>query len=143
MKPRLFAVIILLMLFICFPFGVNAADLTPANLAGTWLVGVTAQDCKDSDTEYMVFRKNGTFETGRGGKAEITGFWQINGDAVDLVLVTSPAFFQDVIKEARVFQGQYYYFDARMVIFDLTDKSFKAVGLLEAEYNKTIAVRCQ
>ena len=49
-------------------------------LAGTWLVGNTAQDCKDPDTEYMEFRKNGTFETGSGGKAEITGFWQISGD---------------------------------------------------------------
>ena len=142
MKSKLFTVIILLVA-ICFPFVVNAADLTPAYLAGTWLFGDTAQDCKDPDTEYMVFRKNGTFETGRGGKAEITGFWQINGDAVDLELLTSPAFFKDVIKEAQVFQGQYFYFDARMVIFDLADKSFKAVGLLEDKFNKTIAARCQ
>jgi hypothetical protein len=142
MKSKLFTVIMLLVA-ICFPFVVNAADLTPAFLAGTWLLGDTAQDCKDPDTEYMVFRKNGTFETGRGGKAEITGFWQISGDAVDLELVTSPGFFQDVMKEAQVFQGQYYYFHGRMITFDLTDKSFKAVGLLGDEYAKTIAVRCQ
>jgi hypothetical protein len=47
------------------------------------------------------------------------------------------------MKEAQVFQGQYYYFHGRMITFDLTDKSFKAVGLLGDEYAKTIAVRCQ
>ena len=56
MKSRLLAAIILLMSFICFPFGVNAADLTPAYLEGTWLIGDTEQDCNDPDTEYMVFR---------------------------------------------------------------------------------------
>jgi hypothetical protein len=104
MKFRLFTVIMLLVA-ICFPFVVNAADLTPAYLAGTWLLGDTAQDCKDPDTE--------------------------------------PGFFKDVMKEAQVFQGQYYYFHGRMITFDLTDKSFKAVGLLGDEYAKTIAVRCQ
>ena len=143
MNTRLFAVTFLLILSICFPYGVNATDLTPAYLEGTWLIGDTEQVCSDPDTEYAVFRKNGTFETGRGGKAEITGFWQISGDAVDLDMVTSPGFFQDVVKDAQVFQGQYYYFHGRMIIFDLTDKSFKAVGLLGDEYAKTIAVRCQ
>jgi hypothetical protein len=142
MNTRLFAVTFLLILSICFPYGADAADLTPAYLEGTWLIGDTEQDCSDPDTEYAVFRKNGTFETGRGGKAEITGFWQISGDAVDLDMVTSPGFFQDVVKDAQVFQGQYYYFHGRMITFDLTDKSFKAVGLLGDEYAKTIAVRC-
>ncbi len=143
MKFRLFAVIFLLMVFNCFPFGANAAELTPAYLEGTWLVGDTEKDCNDPDTEYMLFRKNGTFETGRGGKAEVTGFWQISADAVELDMVTSPGFFQDVIKEAQIFQGQYYYFHARMITSDLTDKSFKAIGLLGEEHNKTIAVRCK
>jgi hypothetical protein len=47
----------------------------PDPSARTWLVGNTAQDCKNPDTEYMEFRKNGTFETGRGGKAENIKPW--------------------------------------------------------------------
>jgi hypothetical protein len=143
MKSILFATAFLLILTLSFPFGIYAADLTPAYLEGSWLVGDTEPDCNDSDAEYLVIRKNGTFETGRGGRAEITGFWKIVGDAVELEMVTSPGYFQDIIKEASTLQDQYFYVKARMIIFDLTDKSFMAIGLLGEDYHKTIALRCK
>jgi hypothetical protein len=143
MKSKLFAVIILLILTCSFPFGGYAADLTPAYLEGMWLLGDTVKDCNDPDAEYLVVRKNGTFETGRGGRAEITGFWKIIGDAVVLDMVTSPGFFKDIIEEASALQDQYFYLEARMIIFDQKDKSFKAIGLLGEEYRKTKALRCK
>jgi hypothetical protein len=143
MRSKLFAVTFLLILTFSFPFGGYAADLTPAYLEGNWLLGDNEQNCNDPDAEYLVIRKNGTFETGRGGRAEITGFWQIIGDAVELDMVTSPGYFKDIIQEAGALQDQYFYVKARMIIFDLTDKSFKAIGLLGEEYRKTNAMRCK
>jgi hypothetical protein len=143
MKSKFFVVISLLILTFSLPFWGYAADLTPAYLEGNWLLGDTEQDCNNPDAEYLVVRKNGTFETGRGGRAEITGFWKIVGDAVELEMVTSPGFFQDIMKEASALQGQYFYLKALMITYDLTDKSFKAIGLLGEEYRKTVALRCE
>lgn len=143
MKAKLFAVVFLLLLTFSFPFGGYAADLTPAYLEGNWLLGDTGQDCNDPDAEYLVVRKNGTFETSRGGRAEITGFWKIVGDAVELEMVTSPGFFQDIIKEASTLQDQYFYVKALMITYDLTEKGFKAIGLLGGEFRKTVASRCE
>jgi hypothetical protein len=143
MKPILSAITFLLILTFTFPFGIYAADLTPAYLEGNWLLGDTAQNCNDPDAEYLLIRKNGTFETGRGGRAEMTGFWRIVGEAVELNLVTTPAFFQDIVKEASTLEDQFFYLKALVIPYDITDKGFKAIGLLGEQYRKTVAVRCK
>ena len=64
--------------FLCVPFGVAAADLTPKSLTGTWALN-GKDHCSLADKEYFLFHENGTFEHGRKGKSEAVGFWTIGG----------------------------------------------------------------
>ena len=118
----------------------SAGDLTPEYLIGRWVID--DQDCSSPDSEYIEFNKNGTFEGTRTGKAEIVGFWRLKEGILDLHMVTSPAFFDDLHKDLAGFEGIYNYFQGRMVIFNTQDKSFEAFGVIGNEMKRTSAVRC-
>ena len=118
----------------------NAADLSTDYLYGRWVID--DQDCSSPDSEYMEFNKNGTFEGTRTGNAEIVGFWVLKGGILDLHMVTSPAFFDDLNKELAGFGGIYSYFQGRMVIFNTQDNSFEAFGVIGDEIKRTMAVKC-
>jgi hypothetical protein len=141
MVRKLTFVPIVLLLSIFFVPLVTAGDLATEYLYGRWAIDV--ENCSSPDSEYMVFRKNGTFENTRTGKAEIVGFWELNKDTVELHMVTSPAFFDDLHKELKKFEGTYNYFYSRIVIFNTKDKSFEAVGVIWNEMKKMNAVKCQ
>ena len=117
-----------------------AADLSADYLHGRWVID--DQDCSSPDSEYMEFNKNGTFEGTRTGKAEIVGFWGLKEGILDLHMVTSPAFYDDLQKELAGFEGIYSYFQGRMVIFNTQIKSFEAFGVIGDEIKRTSAVRC-
>ena len=120
----------------------TAGDLSAKYLHGRWVID--AQNCSSPNSEYMVFRQNGTFESTRTGRTEIVGFWGINkDDMLELQSVTSPAFFDDIHKELAGFGGVYHYFQARMVIFNSKSKSFEAVGVIGNEMMRATAVRCK
>ena len=119
----------------------NAADLSADYLYGRWVID--EQNCSSPDSEYMEFNKNGTFEGTRTGKAEIVGFWGLKGGIIDLHMVTSPAFFDDIQKDLARFEGIYNYLQGRMVIFNTQDKSFEAFGVIGDEIKRTAAVRCE
>jgi hypothetical protein len=72
----------------------SADDLTADYLYGRWVIN--DQDCSSPDSEYMEFNKNSTFEGMRTGQAEIVGFWRLKKGILDLHMVTSPAFFDDL-----------------------------------------------
>mgnify|MGYP001813772370 CR=1 FL=1 len=118
----------------------NAADLSADYLQGRWVIDY--QDCSSPDAEYMEFNKNGTFEGTRTGNAEIVGFWRLKEGILDLHMVTSPAFFDDLNKELEGFEGIYSYFQGRMVIFNTKNKSFEAFGVIGDEIKRASAVRC-
>ena len=99
----------------------NAADLSADYLYGRWVID--DQDCSSPDSEYMEFNKNGTFAGTRTGNAEIVGFWGLQEGILNLHMVTSPAFFDDLHKELAAFGGTYSYFQGRMVIFNTQNKS--------------------
>jgi len=119
----------------------NAADLSGDYLHGRWVID--DQDCSSPDSEYMEFNKNGTFEGMRTGKAEIVGFWGLKEGILDLHMVTSPAFFDDLHKDLAGFEGIYNYFQGRMIIFNTQNKSFEAFGVIGDEIKRTSAVRCE
>jgi len=119
---------------------VNAAGLSADYLHGRWVID--EQNCSSTDSEYIEFNKNGTFEGTRTGKAEIVGFWGLKEGILDLHMVTSPAFFDDLHKDLAGFEGIYNYFQGRMVIFNTQDKSFEAFGVIGDEMKRTSAVRC-
>jgi len=118
----------------------NAADLSADYLYGRWVID--DQNCSSPDSEYMEFNKNGTFGGTRTGKAEIVGFWGLKEGILDLHMVTSPAFFDDLNKELAGFGGIYSYFQGRMVIFNIKDNSFEAFGVIGDEIKRASAVRC-
>ena len=118
----------------------NAADLSADYLYGRWVID--EQNCSSPDSEYMEFNKNGTFEGMRTGQAEIVGFWRLKKGILDLHMVTSPAFFDDLHRELAGFEGIYSYFQGRMVIFNTQDKSFEAFGVIGDEIKRASAARC-
>jgi len=119
---------------------IHAGDLSAAYLYGRWVID--DPNCSSPDSEYIEFNKNGTFEGTRTGQAEIVGFWGLKEGILDLHMVTSPAFFDDLHKELAGFKGIYSYFQGRMIIFNTQDKSFEAFGVIGDEIKRTAAVRC-
>jgi hypothetical protein len=111
----------------------RSAELTKDYLAGTWGVG-GADACGAATTEHITFDSNGTFMTVRGGKATATGFWHLVQDNLDLDMVTSLAFFDDpttnVDDALSDFAGQYNYFYAKALIFDVEQDSFRTVATM-------------
>ncbi len=131
---------ILMVLSVFWVPSVNAGDLFADYLYGRWVID--DQNCSSPDSEYMEFSKNGTFEGRRTGKAEIVGFWGLKEGILDLHMLTSPAFFDDLHLELAGFGGIYSYFQGRMVIFNTQNKSFEAFGVIGDEIKRTSAVRC-
>ena len=118
----------------------NAADLSADYLYGRWVID--DQNCSSPDSEYMEFNKNGTFEGTRTGQAEIIGFWGLKESIIDLHMLTSPGFFDDLHEDLAEFEGLYSYFQGRMVIFNTQNKSFEAFGVIGDEIKRAAAVRC-
>jgi len=134
-----YATILMLLIVFWVPW-VNAGDLSTENLHGRWVID--DQNCSSPDSEYIEFNKNGTFEGTRTGKAEIVGFWGLKEGILNLHMVTSPAFFDDLHKDLAGFEGIYSYFQGRMVIFNIQDNSFEAFGVIGDEIKRASAVRC-
>ena len=133
----------IVMVWICFSSGAQAAEMAPGYLHGNWVIGTTEQTCGAEDSEYFVFHQNGTFEAGRSRTAEAVGFWQTDGDIVNLVFIASPGFFQDIHAELKEYDNTFESYDVTLVPFNVEANRFKAVGVLGDQVNKGIAVRCE
>lgn len=139
----IFAIVAALLVISAAPRA-NGADLSPKYLHGRWVID--EKNCSSSEAEYIVFRENGTFENSRDGKAEIVGFWKISDnlkDAVSLHMVTSPAFFHDIMPALKQHQDMFDYFQATIFAFTLGKDSFEALGMLGAQLKRMAAVRCK
>ena len=98
-------------------------------------MGVGGADaCDAATTEQITFDPAGTFTTMSGGKATAAGFWHLVLDNLDLHMVTSPAFFDDPTSASddalSEFAGQYHYFYAKALIFDVEQDSFRTVAAM-------------
>jgi hypothetical protein len=140
MRRKLFVLILSVMVSFCWSSAARAAGVASDYLHGNWLLDTAEQACESSDAEYFIFRDNGSFETGRSGKAEAVGFWQLDGDVVHLHLVSSPSFYVDVLKEMS---DQFHYFYARLVHFNVAEHRFEVVGVLGNQIRKGVATRCK
>ena len=143
MRGKFLAFSFLVLALVGFSSGANAADMAPEYLLGDWVIGKTEQQCGATDSEYFIFNKNGTFESGRSSKAEAVGFWQIDGDIVYLVLIASGGFFQDIHAELKEYENRFDSFDVKLIPFNVEDNRFEAVGVLGDETNKGVAIRCK
>ena len=119
----------------------GAGELSQDYLAGRWVID--SQSCNSMESEYIEFRKDGTYVSGRGGKSEIVGFWNLEDDILKLHMLTSPAFFDDIHGALADFENKYQYLPARMVIFNAKKDSLEAIGLLGDVIKRAKAVRCK
>ena len=121
------------------------SDEVPDNyVPGTWAVG-GAEACDGPATEHITFKPDGTFEALREGTPAAIGFWHLVEDKLDLHMVSSPAFFDDPTTTAddalSSLAGQYQYFYAKALLFDIEPDGFRAVAtmgnmLRGANYNR-------
>ena len=110
------------------------ADEVPENyLPGTWAVGGT-EACGTPAAEHITFNPDGTFEAAQDGKANAVGFWHLVEDVLDLHMVSSPAFFDDPASDVdnalSNFAGQYEYFYAKGLLFDIEQDGFRMVATM-------------
>ena len=143
MRKKLLSLFFLTMALICYVSAVNAAGMDSKYLAGNWVIGTAEQKCGDAESEYFIFRENGTFEAGRSSKVEASGFWKIEGDILYLDFISSGGFFQDIHAELKEFEGVLDYFQVKLVPFNVEENRFQAVGVLGDQINRGIAVRCK
>jgi hypothetical protein len=110
-----------------------SVDLTKDYLAGTWGVG-GASACGAEMTEHLTFDPNGTFTAVRAGKPTAVGFWHLVLDNLDFHMITSLAFSDDPSTDSdnalSDFAGQYHYFYAKALIFDVEQDSFRTVAAM-------------
>lgn len=139
----IFAIVAALLMISTAPRA-HGEELSPKYLAGRWVIG--AKDCSSSESEYVEFRENRTFENTRGGKAEIVGFWEISSKfkgAVEVHMVTSPVFFHDIMPALKEHQDMFYYFQTIVFAFNLGKGSFEALGVLGDQMRRVMMVRCK
>ena len=114
-------------------------DEIPAGyLEGTWGIGAAAA-CGVDTTEHLSFGADGTFSAVQAGKPTAVGFWHLVDDRLDLHMVSSPAFFDD---ELQPFTGQYTYYYAQALVFDIEDQAFRMVAYLGGQLRGANLTRC-
>lgn len=108
-----------------------ADELPKDYLAGTWGVG-GKEACGGAGTEHITFDPAGTFEVVQDGRATAVGFWHLVDDVLDLHMVSSPAYFDDPAANyddaLSSLAGQYQYFYAKALLFDVEPDGFRAVA---------------
>jgi hypothetical protein len=113
-------------------------EIPDGYLEGTWAIG-GADGCGADAAEHLVFDADGTFTAVQGGKPTATGFWHLEDDKLDLHMVSSPAFFDD---ELQPFTGQYTYYYAQALVFDIEDQAFRMVAYLGGQLRGANLARC-
>ncbi len=113
-------------------------EIPEGYLEGTWGVGGT-DACGAEATEQITFDANGTFTTVQGDKPTAVGFWQLTDDKLDLHMVSSPAFFDD---QLQPFTGQYTYYYAQALLFDIEDQTFRMVAYMAGQLRGADLGRC-
>ena len=142
MKKIIFCLILLQSASISYAGKAEAGELSVNYLKGSWALDSKKQ-CNVTDKEYFIFRANGTFENGRAGKVEATGFWHIDDYIVQLHMVTSPGFYANVNEQMKEFQDLFVYVPARLVTTDIQPDRFDGVGVLGQEIKKATFFRCK
>ena len=119
---------------------VSAGELSADYLYGRW--SVNDKVCNASSSEFITFNSDGTFNGVRDGKTEITGFWNLRGDVVELDLLSSLASFQDLNDNLGKYKGLYSYAEGQMLIFNAKKNGFEAFSVFGDMVKRATAVKC-
>jgi hypothetical protein len=115
------------------------SDEVPDNyLPGTWAIG-GVEACGGAEAEIITFDPDGTFAAAHGGQPTATGFWHLVEDVLDLHMVSSPAFFGN---QLQPFAGQYTYYYAQALLFDIEDQAFRMVAYMGGQLRGANLARC-
>jgi hypothetical protein len=113
-------------------------EIPDGYLEGTWAIG-GSEACGADATEHVRFDADGTFTTVQGEQPTATGFWHLVDDKLDLHMVSSPAFFDD---QLQPFAGQYTYYYAQALVFDIEDQAFRMVAYMGGQLRGANLGRC-
>jgi hypothetical protein len=113
-------------------------EIPDGYLEGTWAIG-GSEACGAAATEHFRFAADGTFATVQGDQPTATGFWHLVDDKLDLHMVSSPAFFDD---QLQPFTGQYTYYYAQALLFDIEDQTFRMVASMAGQLRGANLTRC-
>jgi hypothetical protein len=113
-------------------------EIPEGYLTGTWGVG-DAEACGAETTEHITFDANGSFTATQGGQPTAVGFWRLTDPNLDLHMVSSPAFFDD---QLQPFAGQYTYYYAKALLFDIEDQAFRMVAYMGGQLRGANLARC-
>jgi hypothetical protein len=145
MMIRITALVAALAVAVLVTSAANAAELSKDYLSGTWAVG-GSDACGQATTEQITFKPNGTFSSERAGQPTAVGFWHLIQDNLDLHMISSPAFFDDPTTKLddalQAYAGQYGYFFARALLFDVNDNDFRMVANLGDMMRGANLARC-
>ncbi len=119
--------------------GAAVAEITPKYLGGVWTLD-TAKNCGLKEFEHITFRADGTMQGKRFGTVDSIGFWRHDGDFIQLHLLTSPAHFDERLKD---FDGVFGYFPVKVMTFGHRPDRFGAVGTIGDEMKKVSLFRCK
>jgi hypothetical protein len=114
-------------------------------LPGTWAIG-GAEACEAPASERITFDPEGTFEAMQADKPTAVGFWHLVEDVLDLHMVSSPAFFDDPASDfddaLSDLAGQYEYFYAKGLLFDVEQDGFRMVATMGNKLRGANYSRC-
>lgn len=113
-------------------------EIPDGYLAGSWAIG-GAEACAAATTERITFDANGSFGATQGDQPTAQGFWQLDDDKLDVHMVSSPAFFGTHL---QAFAGQYGYYHAQALLFDIEDQAFRMVAYMDGQLRGANLVRC-
>ena len=139
MLRRILAIVSIQVAAIAIASIASSAEMSPKYLDGVWTID-SNENCGLEEFEHITFRANGTLEGSRFGVVDSVGFWRQSGEILRAHLVTSPAHFDENLKE---FQGYFDYFPVAMLTFDIEADSFVAVGAIGTQIRKVTLFRCK
>ncbi len=141
MIHSVYSVLFSFVALMCLTLNVGAAELSNDYIQGNWAINTDGK-CGLSDAEYLLIRANGTFENSRGKRVDGVGFWRLEGNKLTFEILTSPAFFHDLHKELKPFEGLFGHYTIRALPFNNKADQFEAVAALGEQMRKISAVRC-
>ena len=131
---------VLMFLLAFLASGGHAAEVkvSSAYLEGKWVLG-EKQACGSGDAEYLLMRRNGTVEMGKGGSARIVGFWEVNNDDLTLHMLVSP---ETVTGQNPFYRESYRYQYVTAKVVEMKPDAFGVIVTTNVEAGIQTLSRC-
>ena len=118
----------------------NAAEVKVSSdyLVGKWVLG-EKQGCGSGDAEYLLMRKNGTVEMGKGESVTIVGFWKVNDSELTLHMLASP---ETTTEQNPFYRESYRYQYVTAKVVEMKPDAFGVIVTTNVEAGIQTLSRC-